>query len=201
MLDILVQNPILFVVLILALIISVTVHEFAHALVTDKLGDPTARYFGRVTLNPKAHIDLTGLVFLILTGFGWGRPVPFDYINLKNPRRDAALIALAGPMSNFTLAIVLSLLMRFLNLGTLLGSIVNIIAYYNVVLGVFNLLPFHPLDGFKVVFGVLPVDLAGQWQQTEKYGIFVLLLIIFTGSLGKLMFPIIHILTTLLGIA
>jgi len=200
MLDILFQNPFVFIMLVVALIISITIHEFAHAFVTDKLGDPTPRYYNRVTLDPRSHIDPYGLLFLVLAGFGWGKPVPFDSINLKNPRRDAALIALAGPMSNFTLAILLSVVIKYVPLSTLLGSFLHLLAYYNIVLGSFNLLPFHPLDGFKVLYGILPIDLSWQWQQTEKYGIFVLLLLMITGSLEKIISPIIGILSRLLGL-
>ena len=202
MLAILFQSPIVFLMLLGALTISITIHEFSHAFITDKLGDPTARYFNRVTLNPRAHIDPYGMLFLILAGFGWGKPVPFDPINLKNPRRDASLIALAGPISNFILAGLISLVLHYTGLreGTLLQSFLHLTAYYNVVLGAFNLLPFHPLDGFKVVYGALPMDLAWQWKQTERYGIFVMLLLVFSGSLGNVLSPIISFFTHTLGL-
>jgi len=200
MLDILVQNPLVFLMLLAALIVSITIHEFAHAFVTDKLGDPTARYYNRVTLDPRAHIDPYGILFLVLAGFGWGKPVPFDSINLKNPRRDAALIALAGPFSNFIMAFLLSLILRFSPLGIFVHTFLYLTAYYNIVLGAFNLLPFHPLDGFKVLYGVLPVDLSWQWKQTEKYGVFVLLLLVFTGSLSAIISPVIAFFINILGI-
>lgn len=200
MLDILFQNPILFIMLLAALVICITIHEFAHAFVTDKLGDPTARYYNRVTLDPRSHIDGYGMLFMILAGFGWGKPVPFDSINLKNPRRDAAIIALAGPMANFTLAVVLTVITNSVNLGIFFNTFIQLTAYYNIVLGVFNLLPFHPLDGFKVLYGVLPIDLSWQWKQTEKYGIFILLFLVFTGSLNRIISPIILFISNLLGL-
>jgi Zn-dependent protease len=200
MLDILFQNPIMFIMLLGALIISITIHEFAHAYVTDKMGDPTARYYNRVTLDPRAHLDMYGLLFLVIAGFGWGKPVPFDSINLKNPRRDAALIALAGPMSNFTLALILSVVIKYVHLGILLDTFLHLTAVYNVVLGSFNLLPLHPLDGFKVLYGILPIDLSWQWQQTEKYGIFILLFLMLTGTLNSIISPIISFVSKLFGL-
>ena len=112
MLGLLFSDPRTFVLVIFALIISITIHEFAHAFVADKLGDPTARALGRVTLDPRAHLDPLGTILLIVAGFGWGRPVPFDPSYLKNPKKDSALIALAGPVSNFLLAILLTFLFK-----------------------------------------------------------------------------------------
>jgi Zn-dependent protease len=200
MLDVLFQNPILFIMLLGALVISITIHEFSHAFMTDRLGDPTARYYNRVTLDPRAHLDPYGMLFLVLAGFGWGKPVPFNTINLKNPRADGALIALAGPVSNFLLALLLSLLLRFMDFGMLVNVFLRLTAYYNVSLGVFNLLPFHPLDGFKVLYGMLPVNMAWQWKDTEKYGVFILILFMFTGSFSKIISPAIAFLVGILGL-
>lgn len=200
MIELLSQNPIIFVLVLLALVISITIHEFAHAFVTDRLGDPTARYYNRVTLDPRAHLDPYGMLFLIFAGFGWGKPVPFNSINLKNPRRDAALIALSGPASNFILALLLSLLYRTLNAVPLLEVFLYLTIMYNLALGIFNLLPFHPLDGFKVFYGILPVELAIQWRQTESYGIFILLLLMITGSFGRIIQPLLVIAMNTLGL-
>ncbi|MCX7881490.1 MAG: site-2 protease family protein [Patescibacteria group bacterium] len=185
MLNLLMQNPLYFLIYILALLAAITIHEFSHALVADYLGDPTARLSGRLKLDPRVHLDLTGLLFLFFFGFGWGKPVPVDSFNLKNPRRDNALISLAGPMSNFILAIILSLLLKLfnflpesdlINLATVF--FISLISF-NLVLGVFNLLPIHPLDGFKIVAGFLPKEKAEEWQQLESYGMIFLLLMIF----------------------
>src|SRR3972149_11313525 len=109
------------VVFLVSLIISITIHEFAHGFAADKLGDPTPRIQGRLTLNPKAHLDPFGTIMILLVGFGWGKPVQFDPYNLKDPRRDAALISLAGPASNIILAILLSIILRLLSASILLG--------------------------------------------------------------------------------
>jgi len=200
MLSLLFENPIIFVMVLVALIVSITIHEFAHALAVDKLGDPTARYYNRVTLDPRAHIDPYGLLFLVLAGFGWGRPVLFDAINLKNPRRDTAIISIAGPLSNFLLAILLTVIYRYLPVGIFLGSFLYLTIMYNLMLGIFNLLPFHPLDGFKVLYGILPIDLSWQWKQTESYGIFILIILMLTGSLNTIIDPLMSFGMRFLGI-
>ncbi len=184
------SNPIFFILSLVSIIIAITIHEYAHAKTADYLGDPTPGLQGRLTLNPIAHIDLYGLLFLILFRFGWGKPVQFDPFNLKNPRRDSAIISIAGPISNVLLALICSLLLRlFLFLDT---SVVSAIGYLilppvimlNLILAVFNLIPIHPLDGFKIVGGILPEHQAREWYQLERYGmIFLLMLLIpFSGQ-------------------
>ena len=181
MLNQLTNNPLSFIIFIPVLLFTIAIHEYAHAKTADYLGDPTARLMGRITLNPLAHIDLYGMFFLFLFGFGWGKPVPFDPFNLKNPRRDAALISIAGPISNFSVAIICALLLKlfiFFKLSQLffIGQIIFVpIISFNLLLGVFNLIPVGPLDGFKVVGGILPENRAREWYQLEKYGIFFLL--------------------------
>lgn len=173
MLSLLFSNPVIFVLYMLALLVAITIHEFAHAFSADRLGDPTPEIQGRLSLNPFVHIDPLGIAFLLFVGFGWGRPVEFDPFNLKNPRRDAAIISLAGPLSNFLLAILLSVIFSIFQFSFLVPFI-----YLNVILGVFNLLPIHPLDGFKIVGGFLSQEQARQWYQLERYGILFLLLLI-----------------------
>lgn len=192
------QNPIIFILVVLALIISISIHEFSHAFVAYKLGDPTAKYMGRVTLNPKAHLDLYGSLFLIFAGFGWGKPVMFNPINLKNPKRDSALIALAGPLSNFLLALLLSFFFKILGMNSILGIFLYVVILYNVSLGFFNLLPVFPLDGFNVIKGFLPYDLSYQWKQLEKYGLFILILLLITNLPSRLISPLVETVMKLL---
>lgn len=188
LISLLFDSPLLFFLVFSALVISICIHEFAHAFVADKLGDPTPRQFGRVTLNPRAHLDPLGTLFLVFAGFGWGRPVPINIYNLRNPKRDAAIISFAGPLSNFLMAGLFALLIRF-TVGGLFTQFFYFLIFYNLVLGVFNLLPLHPLDGFKVVNGVLPTRLSWQWEQMAPYGIYLLLLLAFTGSVSRLLNP------------
>lgn len=200
MLNVLSQNPRLGILLIVALIVSLTFHEFSHAFVADKLGDPTARNLGRLTLNPLAHLDPIGTLFLLVARFGWGKPVPFNPLNLKNPRRDAALISLAGPASNFLLAISSSLVIRFVGTGGLLGAFLYLVVFYNLILGIFNLIPVGPLDGNKIVFGFLPMNLAIQWQEIQKYGMFILLFLVFTNTISLILSPLVDLSMKLLGL-
>ena len=168
------------------LILAISIHEFAHAFVADKLGDPTARSQGRLTLNPIAHIDPIGtivlpLVLMLLSGgsfaFGWGKPTPFDPYNLAHPRRDTGLISLAGPVSNLLLASVVALAIHFLP-----GFFYMFLAPFviiNISLAIFNLIPVGPLDGQKILFGLLPRDLAYEFQVImNRYGTLILILLI-----------------------
>lgn len=202
LLSILVQNPLLFVIVVVSLLISLTIHEFSHALVAHKLGDSTAKNLGRMTLNPLAHLDPLGTITLLIAGFGWGKPVPVNYYNLRNPKRDAALISLAGPTSNFIIATSLTLLAKVVLLTpfSIFAAFLYPVILYNLVLGVFNLIPIEPLDGFKIVNGVLPPRLAVQWVQLAPYGIFILLFLIVTGATSKIISPVVTLYTTILGI-
>lgn len=217
MIDSLFNNPISFVLWFISIVIAITVHEFSHALTADKLGDPTPRLQGRLSLNPRAHLDPMGTILLLLVHFGWGKPVEFDPYNLRNPRRDAALISIAGPISNMLLAIASSLLLRLLLLSPLglmangIGSLVSpVISGFlvqltaiNVVLAIFNLVPIHPLDGFKIVGGILLQDQAREWYQLEKYGFFFLIFLLIpvfggTAPISRIIGPIINTLLSIL---
>lgn len=199
------SNPVAFLFIMGALIICISIHEFAHAYVAHKLGDDTAYLLGRVTLDPRAHLDPIGTLLLIVAGFGWGKPVPFNPYNLAHPKRDSALIAIAGPASNFILAILLAVLFRIIHsygIGGSIGSFFQVFFYltimYNLVLGVFNLIPIHPLDGFKIVNGLLNHELSLQWLQMAPYGMYILLLLIITGTTDRIIGPIIDFLARIL---
>ncbi len=177
--SLLLSNPILFFLVAGALIISLTIHEFAHAFIADKLGDPTPRLQGRITLNPLAHLDPLGTLAMLFVGFGWGKPVMFDPYNLKDPKRDAALIALAGPASNLILATLLAIAFRFFGSESLFASLAYLVIQTNVGLAIFNLIPIHPLDGGKILIGLAPKDVAHEWDQVlHQYGTVILLFLI-----------------------
>lgn len=205
MLNLLLTNPIAGLIFIVGLVISVTIHEFAHAWAADHLGDPTPRYQGRVTLNPLAHLDPVGSIALLLTGFGWGRPVEFDPYNLENQLKDTALIALAGPLSNLLLAGLLSLVLRLEVIPFAWLSIATLqIVVINVSLAIFNLLPIRPLDGSKIILAVLPREAAYEYESLmERMGIVLLIFIIFPWIGGaslasQIISPIINLVLTLL---
>jgi Zn-dependent protease len=186
------SNPLELVFMCIALLAAITVHEFSHAYAADRLGDPTPRLMGRLTLNPLAHLDFIGTIMLLLVHFGWGKPVVFDPYNLRNPRRDSAIISLAGPISNFIMAVICAIFVHLLftfRLPLLSNSVIGLFVYllnallqsvliFNIMLGVFNLVPIHPLDGFKIVEGILPEEYARQWHDLEPYGLIFLLFLV-----------------------
>lgn len=208
MISYLFSNPLLFFIYIVSLLISIAIHEFSHAFTADYLGDPTPRLQGRLKLNPRVHIDPTGIIFLLFFGFGWGKPVEFDPYNLKNPRKDAALISIAGPISNFFLAILLAIILRLfiffkLNILTTIGMFFfPPMIQMNLVLGAFNLIPIYPLDGFNIIGGILSKEKAEEWYSLQKYGwLFLILLIIPIGNysmLDGILKPLINFLFNLL---
>ena len=217
MIDQLSSNPLGFLFWLAALAVAITVHEFAHAYAAERLGDPTPKLMGRLTLNPLAHLDLLGTIMLLVARFGWGKPVQFDPFNLRHPRRDSAIISIAGPTANILTAIIASVLLNLLfsyRLPLLSFPAIGLLVYLfigllqpviilNVVLAVFNLVPIHPLDGFKIVEGILPEENARQWKELEGYGMIFLLLLIFPifGSpspISRLISPVINFLLSLL---
>jgi len=167
---------------LIGLIIALTIHEFAHAFVADRLGDPTPRAHGRLSLNPLVHLDPLGTLMLLIARFGWGKPVPIDSFNLKNPRRDEMLISLAGPASNILLSFILGFFVRFF---PALIVIIFPIVQVNLLLAVFNLLPIPPLDGSKIFLNLLPVDTAANWQEElNRFGPIILIALIFLPFAG-----------------
>ncbi len=184
MIQYLFSNPLLFFIWIAALLVAITVHECAHAWTADRLGDPTARLAGRITLNPLAHLDPIGTLMILFFRFGWGKPVPFDPFNLKNPRRDAALISFAGPAANLILAIALASIIRLAYLiagpgAYLAEQILTPFIFLAVALGIFNLIPIHPLDGGKILIGLLPQRIAYKWDAfLQRFGFFIILILI-----------------------
>ncbi len=200
---------------VIVLIFSAVIHEVSHGFMAEKLGDPTARLAGRLTLNPLKHLDPFGSVLLPLmlslvpggVVFGWAKPVPYNPFNLKNPEKGAALIAAAGPLSNFSVAIGLSFVYHLLGLATadsllLARDLVGLIVFINVILAVFNLIPIPPLDGAKVMVALLP-DSAGNvkrfFYENNPFGWILLLALIFIGM--PFLAPIVSAITGfLLGI-
>jgi len=189
------------VVWLLPVIFAITVHEVAHGWIAKKYGDKTAWMLGRLTLNPLKHIDPVGTLIipgiLLLTGtgfiFGWAKPVPVDARNFKNPRHDMAIVALAGPIANLLMAVGWALVARlgvvlnieFVSLPLIYSGIAGI--SINLVLALINLLPIPPLDGSRIITGLLPSRWAWQYNRLERYGFLILLLLLFSGGLSLIL--------------
>jgi Zn-dependent protease len=166
-----------------ALVVGITFHEFSHALVADQLGDHRPRALGRVSLDPFRHLDPLGALFFLLAGFGWGKPVPVNAYALRPGRTGLTYVALAGPIANFAVAAMVAVLFRVLQLAGLLDApflrdVVVLIVYFNVALGLFNLIPIPPLDGYNVVLPLLPPRQSFVLQRYAQYGYVALLLLL-----------------------
>lgn len=224
-LQLLLDDPLAFVVFavttMVALLVAITVHEFSHALAAHQLGDPTSRRLGRLSLNPIRHLDPIGTIMLLLVGFGWGKPVPVNPAAFgTNALRRMGLVALAGPVSNIIVAALVGLVFKESMLEWPYGSgaqltgspmellaaqFLAIILFYNLVLAVFNLIPLAPLDGSKVLLGILPRDAALAYLRLERWGPTILFAIIMLdwfagmGILSRIIFPAVNGLSRLLA--
>ncbi len=173
-----------------ALIVAATVHEYAHAYVADRLGDPTPRAQGRLTLNPLAHLDPVGSLLILLLGFGYAKPVPINPTNFRDWRRDTMLVAVAGPLANITLLFIVGVPYKLGLLETVgaaaalpFSRLLQVMLRINAMLAVFNLIPIPPLDGSKILMGLLPPAQAVSYARLQPYGTWILILLVFTNVL------------------
>ena len=201
-----------------AVLIAITFHEYCHGRMAFRLGDSTAAEAGRLTLNPLAHLDPIGTLMLLLFRFGWAKPVPVNFNRLNHPKRDMIYVSLAGPIANIVIAIIFAFILRlsyyfigqitmaqsssFFNLlvtmlrGWLIFLQTSVII--NLALAIFNLIPVPPLDGSKILMGLLPYSLAYRYVKLESYGPILLLILVLSGIIGKILFPIVFFLFRLL---
>lgn len=191
-------------------LLSLTVHECAHAWAASRMGDNTARMLGRVSLNPIRHLDVLGTLMLFFSGlFGWAKPVPVNPRNFRHPAKAMMLVAIAGPLSNLMLAGVFALVQKLLPIALPLitdspgvympiAIMVNLGVLINISLAVFNLLPIPPLDGSKVLSYVLPPQKAYAFSKVEPYGFIILLVLITTGVVNRIVAPLVFLLAGLL---
>jgi Zn-dependent protease len=195
------------------ILLALTFHEFAHAYVANMYGDDTAKRSGRLTMNPLAHLDPLGTIMIFIVHFGWAKPVPVNPYNLRNPKHDMLWISAAGPLSNMILALISGLLLRLVSaMGilpdhhSLMGIFIILIVWslqINLALAIFNILPISPLDGSKILYGILPARFAKQIYLLERYGPFILIGLIifgqFTGVsvLGQMIWPFVRFFSSL----
>lgn len=199
---------------IVPVLFAITLHEAAHGWVAYKLGDPTAKSRGRITVNPIKHIDPVGTVVVpiflaTLSGFvmGWAKPVPVEPRYFKSPLLDMALVAVAGPVSNFFMACFWAFFIVMVDVALAPSTTLSFLAdvgekgiYINIILMVLNLLPIPPLDGGRVVAGILPPSLAMPFMQLERFGMIIILLLLVSGILGKIMWPIVLHFVKIIGV-
>ncbi len=202
-----IMNDFILQLIILAppILLALTVHEFAHGYVAYRLGDPTAKSMGRLTLNPLKHLDPIGTLAFFIIKIGWAKPVPVNPNYFKNPRKDMLWVALAGPVVNLILAIISALSVKVVwFLATILpysaiaeailvplNAVLMASVWINLVLCIFNFLPIPPLDGSKILAGILPPDMARSYASVERYGFVIILVLAFSGLLSKMIMPVI----------
>lgn len=195
-------------IMLVPALMAITCHEVSHGYVADKLGDQTARYMGRLTLNPLKHLDIFGTLMIFIVGIGWAKPVPVNFNNLRHPKRDMIWVAAAGPATNFILAAISALALRQLALLTqnigeggapalFLEPITLMLAfsvYINLLLAIFNLIPLPPLDGGRVAVGALPYRMSESLARLEPYGMIIIIaLVFFTDIFSYVIYPVLSL--------
>jgi len=184
-------DPFTIAITLVSVLIAATCHEFAHALVADRLGDPTPRALGRLSLNPLVHLDLLGTLFFVVFGFGWAKPVPVNPRHFADPRRGMLQVALAGPLANITIAFLVGALLRLPDLpgGPVAGEKLSSLVWINIILAVFNLIPIPPLDGSRILESLLGGRQALTYARLQPYGTLLLLVLLYSGAVGRVMLP------------
>lgn len=211
MLGVSIMSVIGLIIIIGILICAIVIHEFAHGYVANQCGDSTAKMLGRLTLNPIKHIDPVGtlivpgvLIALSLMGgpgiiFGWAKPVPVNFSQLRNPKRDMISVAIAGPAVNIAFALILVLFYK-MNLAPLFNEILSAGIFINLLLAVFNMVPVPPLDGSRILMGLLPNEIARSYSRLEPYGLLIVVGLLYLGLFHKVVLPTIMNLGALLGV-
>ncbi|MDO9515122.1 MAG: site-2 protease family protein [Syntrophales bacterium] len=202
LINLLIKDPLTFVLIAVPLLYSVILHELAHGWVAYRMGDPTAKMMGRLSLNPLKHLDPVGTMMLFFVGFGWARPVPVNFANLGGSRRALILVSSAGIIVNTILAFLSILLLRLLAPPeqSIAGTALYYMAQINIILAAFNLIPIPPLDGSKILMGFLPDRLQYSLSRLEPYGFFIIIGLLFLGVLNPLINFFKWIILSIIGI-
>jgi len=191
LIEILFSDPISFLIIAVAIILSLSIHEYFHAWVAYFLGDPTSKDKGRLTINPLAHLDPFGTLLIFLVGFGWGKPVPINPTNFKNQKLGEVLVGIAGPFANFSLALIMSLILRFFTFSNIFfGSFLSLFIWLNLALGVFNLIPIPPLDGSHIILVLASEKVRSFLIRNSLLLIIILIFLIYRFGLGFILNPI-----------
>ena len=198
----LVNDPISFLLLVIPLLYSVVIHEVAHGWVANRMGDPTAKWMGRLTLNPIKHLDPIGTLMLFLAGFGWAKPVPVNLNNIPNRRKGLILVSLAGILANILVAFGALLIHRLLGLSPFGIPVVVVytLAHINITLAALNLIPIPPLDGSKILMGFVPAETRYFLARIEPYGFFIMIGLLFLGLLNPFINLFRSIIIALIGV-
>ena len=202
LLSLLFRDPIAFLLLVPLLLYSVIAHEVAHGWIASLFGDNTAKYSGRLSFNPRSHLDPMGTIALFLVGFGWAKPVPVDYRNLSNSRRAIIAVSLAGCAINILIATIALFLLHFYTFRTnhLFAPVLLITAKINIILASFNLIPIPPLDGSRVLMEFLPYNAKHKLARLEPYGFFIIVILLWTGILSPVITFVQNLILGLIGI-
>jgi Zn-dependent protease len=188
LLNLLLNDPLAFILLAIPLMYSVVLHELAHGWVAWRMGDPTAKMQGRLSLNPLRHLDPVGTIMLFIFGFGWARPVPVNFNYIRDTKKGLILVSSAGIITNMLLAFLAFFLYRLLTPapGEVMATLLSYMAQINIMLAAFNLIPIPPLDGSKILMGFLPERLRYSFSRIEPYGFFIIIGLLFLGALNPL---------------
>ncbi|MDY6844828.1 MAG: site-2 protease family protein [Thermodesulfobacteriota bacterium] len=187
---ILFKNPLAFFLLMIPLLYSIIIHEVSHGWVAEKMGDSTARWLGRLSLHPKSHLDPIGTLMLLFFGFGWAKPVPVNFHNVKDHRKGLIWISAAGPLSNIAIAFLAMFILKFGQFSpwSIETTTLLTIARINIILASFNLIPIPPLDGSKILMGLTSENIRYQLEKLEPYGMFIIIGLLFLGILNPLIY-------------